>query len=141
MIQSTAPRHKLEQTLMNTAQAATSPVDEQQRKGYGVIEEVDEGNSRVKVRLFSDSGDFIVNDGAFSAVKNTLQEISHKFGKLRRGLIVMVEWRGKHGTRSPDIWVISDELEEHFKSGRKVPRSNLLATLPHKVISGGMGIG
>ena len=146
--QSGKPLHTnvVQKTFDSQNQRAGEPKDEQLRISYGVIAEVNEDNSTVRIDIFDRSGKKTRvgsdNDkrqgGAFLPVIQSLMTINNLFGALRKGLIVRLYWRGKHfpGAESL-VEIISDNTALEFTSGRKKPRSNELATQPWEIFMGG----
>lgn len=132
----TAPRNKLEQTLSNTAQEAGQPVNEQERISYGIITEVNEDTSQVKIRLLRGDGELGDEIQSFFPLINPLPDIHLMYGALRAGLIVRLYWKGKLVPTTGLVEVIADEDHSFLK---KQPIPNELELGPWKIFSGGLG--
>lgn len=147
--QASRPLHTniIQKTFDQSLQRAGEPADEQLRISYGVIAEVDEDNSTVRVDIFDKGGNRIrigagpdsKSQGSLLPIIQPITEIHHRFGSIRKGLIVRVYWKGKHVPGKDSlIEIISDAGESIFGSGRKDVRSNELATQVHEIFTGGL---
>ena len=128
-------------------QRAGEPKDEQLRISYGVICDVNEDNSTVRVDTFDRGGNRTrigsgadqSGDGALLPILQPITLIHQMFGSLRKGLVVRIYWRGKHiPGRESVVEVISDAGESVFATGRKKTRSNELAVAVHEMFMGGV---
>lgn len=137
----------VQKSFQQNTQKASEPKDEQLRVSYGVIAEVNEDNSLVRVDVFDRNQQKIrlgvgpngKGKGAFVPILQPITMIHQQFGALRKGLLVRVFWRGKHYPAAESIIeIISDAGEEIFTKGQKKPRSNELATGPCGIFTGGM---
>lgn len=108
--QTTAAKNKLQQYSHDTHRESRQPVDEQDRITYGVISDVDEDTSQVKVRFLKSDG--IVGDELspnFLPLSTPLEQIHLLWGLLRKGLVCRIYWKGKISPRKAIIEVIGNE--------------------------------
>lgn len=141
-----ASTHQLGSTIDQESGQGRGPSDEQERRSYGVIAEVDEANSLVRVDIYDQGRGETYRlgaskrntKGAFIPLLEPITDIHHRWGALRKGLGVEVRWRGKNNPSAEAVaTILTDELSEIFKSGKKEPESNELTTGPYKIFSGG----
>lgn len=142
--------NQMQKVTRTNTEKGSEPVDEQLRISYGVIAEVNDDNQRVRIDLYGRGGSKIrvgagVNGnqekGAFVPIMQPLSIIHTLYGSLRKGLVVRVFWRGKHAPGKEAIAeVISDAEESIFRSGSEETKSNELATTPHDIFTGGVGL-
>jgi len=149
MIPFNKPLHtnRIQSGFDKTNQKAGDPVDDQQRWSFGIIADVNEENSRIRVDFFERKGKKVrlgagvdgEGDGAFIPILQDITDIHQRFGRLRKGLLVKVYWKGKHFPTSDSVAeVISDSPEAIFASGRKEPRSNEVSTSSWRIFLGGV---
>jgi len=139
----------VQKTFDQSMQRGGEPKDEQVRISYGVVADVDEDKSTVRVDIFDRGGNRIrigagpdqQGEGALLPILQPITVIHQLYGALRKGLIVRIYWRGKHiPGRESVVEVISDAGEAIFGTGRKKTRSNELATQVHEIFTGGISI-
>jgi hypothetical protein len=134
----TAPKNSLQQTVQDSTRGVGQPVDEQLRISYGVISEVDEETSQVRVRFLKEDGTAGEPIGpGFYPLINPLHEIHFQYGLLREGLIVRIYWRGKRTPENSIVEVICDE-ESPFLT--KKPERNEIEIGSFKIFSGGVAL-
>jgi len=140
----------VQKTVKTSMEKGAEPVDEQLRISYGVIAEVNDDNQRARIDLYIRGGNKLrigsgvsgnKEKGAWVPIMQPLHIIHHMYGSLRKGLIVRVFWRGKHEPgREAIAEIISDADEAIFLSGSEETKSNELATTPHDIFTGGIGL-
>lgn len=143
------PTNAVAGSLNQTRQEAGAPSDEELRISYGVIFDVKDDSNQVRVDIFDKGGKKHrlgigqngSKDGIWVPVIQPLPLIHHLFGALRKGLCVRIFWRGKKAPAGDSIIEVVSDLEvTSFLSGSQQPRSNELATGPHDIFTGGVGV-
>jgi hypothetical protein len=137
MNRNTAPKNLLQQGLSDLANQVGQPTNENERISYGVIAEVNDETSQVKVRFLTADKTLgeLVSDG-FLPLLNPLQQIFSNYGGLREGLLVRIFWRGKIKPTTAIIEVIGDEDSSFLQ---KEFTENDIEVGPHWILSGGLG--
>lgn len=145
---SSAARTGFAASQQQESDAGRSPANEQLRVSYGVVTDVNQDTSKVKVRVFNGYNrreDIMLGatqpgeEGIFVSLIQPLHVIHHMFGALRRGLCVRILWRGVNAPGSEaQVEVISDEPKTNFRSGEKEQEVNQKQTMPFKIFSGGI---
>jgi hypothetical protein len=132
------PKNALEQKLGRTASEAGQPANEQDRIGYGIISEVNQETSQVKIKLLTSDGQPGEElRGGFLPLVTPLNVIHMLFGALREGLVCRIYWKGKLRPKTPLIEVIGDEEHSLLK---KKPASNEVEVGPYQIFSGGLSL-
>jgi len=132
-----APRSLLHQSLGETNKTAGSPNATTLRIGYGIIVNVNEETSQVKVKQYSDNGKDDKILPGYIPIINPLSEVHLLWGQLRKGLVVRLFWRGgEKASETAIAEVIGDEGVDYFL--KREGRPNVLNTGPYKLFSGGL---
>lgn len=130
-----AAKNKLQQFSRDTRIDAKGPVQEQERSTFGIITEVDDETSQVKVRLLTADGKAGESIGeGFHPVINPLSEIHKMWGLLRKGLVVKIYWKNQLSPRIGMIEVVGDE---NHRILNKAPVANEIFIGPYKIMTGG----
>jgi hypothetical protein len=133
-----SPQNQLQQNLNKLNLDVGQPSDDQLQISYGVVSEVDQDTSQVKVK-------FLLEDGklgeelspGFMPVITPLSVIHHLWGLLREGLVVRIYWKGKLEPHKAMIEVIGDE--EHSLLNKE-PMINEITIGVWKLFSGGASL-
>lgn len=131
----TAPKNSLEQRLHKSSQEAGQPVNEQDRIGYAIIEEVKVQSSQVKIRLLKADGDPGEVLPGYHPLLNPIDDLQNRFGALRKGMVCRIFWKGKLRPKNPIVEVIGPEGHT-FLTKKAFP--NKVDTGPHAIFSGGV---
>lgn len=128
---SPAAKNSFQKLLHNTSRDAGSPSDEGNRISYGVISEVNQDTSQVKVRGYDQDGSLgeEITKG-FLPILNPLSQVHMNYGLLREGLVVRIFWRGKLEPQNALIEVIGDEELAFLQ---KKPEPNEIQVGPFKI--------
>lgn len=131
-----APRTVLQETVSQADLSDSQTVQQQDHIDYGVVTEVNNKTSQVKVKLFDD--DVTIKGGAFLPIMNPLSQIHLQWGLLRKGMVCRVHWRGKQEPQNfVMVEIIGDEAADFLE---RSPKENEMSVGPFKIFSGGMGI-
>lgn len=138
--QKPAPSNALHGTLKSQNLEGRKPSHEQDRVGYGQVSRVDDKNGQVFVRLYEGNdrnGNPKLGEESKQSfpISNQMEQINKDYGMLRENLAIRITWRG--GQLKPNQAVVDIIGDENYSLVKKAPRSNLLATGPFKILSGG----
>lgn len=128
-----AAKNAFQQTLHNTNQSTKNPADQSERISYGVISDVNQDTSQVKVRMYKPdgtTGDEI--SPGYLPILNPLSQIHLNYGLLREGLVVRIFWKGKLEPQTALIEVIGDETLTFL---HKTPEQNSIEIGPFRIFS------
>ena len=131
-----ASQNLLQQTIGKLKLDSNQTSDDADRISYGIISDIDEATSQVKVRFLKEDktpGE-LVTDG-FLPLINSLDSIHLIYGPLRPGLLVRIFWRGKIRPRTAMIEIIADENSSFLQ---KEPQPDEINIGPHYFLSGGI---
>ena len=115
-------------------QETAAPPRIQDHIDYGYVTGITEEKSQLQVSLYCDPDGVILGKRYWPMIK-PIQEIVSKYGKLRKGMIVRVHWRGRDTAFTAWVEVVGDEKHNLMEQNRC---SNEMETFPHMMLSGGM---
>lgn len=135
---SSAPKSVGQDVISRQQTQMRNPPIEGDRFAYGVITEINDQN-QVKVQLYNrrdaNDNELLVLGGKFIPLATQQSDILLKYGRLRKGLQVLVHWRGQQRATWAIAHIIGDEelniLEEESQSDD-------ISGPPMAFLSGGM---
>jgi hypothetical protein len=104
------------------------------RISYGKISGVDYNTYQVQVQLIGYPPWAILGKGYWPLISQ-IDDIFHRYGQIRKGMMVRVHWRGKERASFAVVEIIGDEDADFFS---QKDRKNEEPTVPYKLISGGI---
>lgn len=119
---------------------ARDPSSETLNKIYGIVSDVDDNNN-VQVREMNNRGlavgDPILGGRCIPLLHENL-DVQNRWGNIRKGLKVMVEWRGTDKPNSQAVATIF--ASESFSFSKKQKTPNIVDVGNHKILAGGAHI-
>lgn len=130
-------RDKFRQSNQTVSKQSRQPNIDTLSIRYGVVEDINEDQSRISVRLCTSTGEETGDITPMWPYLNTLSEVFLLWGALRKGLMVRVFCKGQDKIPAQGIVEILGDEPPSTLLGREV-RANEIETGPYLMLMGGL---